>query len=70
MVYSDVEFDGKSGFAIECSLELKSDGVMDCAKLLPTDVPTSFHIWCCGLIVRSIKIHFVQISDILFGRRI
>ena len=60
MVYYDVELDGKSAFAIKCSLELKSNGVMDCAKLLPTDVSTSFHIWCCGLIVRSINFFFFR----------
>ena len=70
MAYSDGKFDGESDFAIKCSLQLKLEGVMDCAKLLPTDVPTSFPILCCGLTVRSIKILFFQISDIVFGRRI
>ena len=54
MVYSDVEFDGESDFAIKCSLKLKSEGVMDCAKLLPTGVPTGFLILCWLRIDRNI----------------
>ena len=69
-MYSDGEFNGESDFAIKCNLKLKSEGVMDCAKLLPTDVPTGFPILCCGSTATSFKISFFKYqtlySDVKF----